>query len=52
MSSQSTATSTGISAGCALAIAISYGLNHSIAWAIWHGVLGWIYVIYRWIVGY
>jgi hypothetical protein len=46
-----TATSTGISMGCSLAIVISYSLNHSIGWAIWHGILSWIYVIYRWIIG-
>jgi len=28
------------------AIAISYTNNHSILWAIIHGILGWLYVIY------
>ena len=32
--------------GSALAIAISYTNNHSILWAIIHGILGWLYVIY------
>jgi hypothetical protein len=30
----------------ALAIAISYTANHSIFWAIIHGIFGWLYVIY------
>ena len=36
----------GVSFGSALAIAISYTANHSILWAILHGILGWLYVIY------
>ena len=36
----------GISFGSALAIVISYTTWHSVACAILHGVLGWIYVIY------
>jgi len=36
--------------GIAIAVQISWGLNHSIGWAIWHGILGWIYVIYRWLI--
>ncbi|MCU0822131.1 MAG: hypothetical protein MUC95_06625 [Spirochaetes bacterium] len=36
----------GISFGTALAIVVSYAHNHSIIWAIIHGVLGWVYVIY------
>lgn len=36
----------GITFGCALAIAISYFHNHSILWAIFHGLLSWLYVIY------
>ncbi|HNZ10418.1 MAG: hypothetical protein BWX99_00372 [Deltaproteobacteria bacterium ADurb.Bin151] len=38
---------TGISFGTALAIAISYSTNHSVLWAIFHGFLSWIYVIYH-----
>lgn len=37
---------TGISFGSALAMVISYANWHSIGWAILHGVLGWVYVIY------
>lgn len=40
------ATRSGITFGSALAIAMSWSTNHSILWAIIHGVLGWIYVIY------
>jgi hypothetical protein len=36
----------GISFGTALAIAISYVNNQSILWAIIHGFLSWLYVIY------
>jgi hypothetical protein len=36
----------GVGFGSALAIAISYSNNYSILWAIIHGILGWIYVIY------
>jgi len=36
----------GISFGAALAMVISYTNWHSIFWAIVHGILGWIYVIY------
>ena len=38
--------STGITFGTALAIAISYNANHSIFWAIIHGIFSWVYVIY------
>ena len=36
----------GISFGTALAIAISYTTNHSILWAIIHGIFSWLYVVY------
>ena len=35
-----------ISFGTALAIAISYAHNHSILWAILHGLFSWFFVIY------
>ena len=41
---------TGISFGSALAMVISYTTWHSIGWAIFHGLLSWLYVIYFWIV--
>jgi hypothetical protein len=36
----------GVSFGSALAMAISYNTNHSILWAIVHGIFSWIYVVY------
>ena len=36
----------GVSFGSALAMVISYTAWKSILWAIIHGLLGWIYVIY------
>ncbi len=36
----------GISFGTALAIVISWTANHSILWAIVHGLLSWVYVVY------
>jgi hypothetical protein len=36
----------GVSFGSALAIAISWSANKSIVWAIVHGLLSWLYVIY------
>ena len=47
----SNATETGIGIGCALAITISYTANHSIMWAILHGICSWLYVIYFAIFG-
>lgn len=36
----------GIGFGTALAIAISWSVHKSILWAILHGFLSWIYVVY------
>ena len=36
----------GIGFGSALAIAISWWQHQSILWAMIHGVLSWIYVVY------
>jgi len=36
----------GASFGSALAIAVSYSNNHSLLWAVIHGILSWVYVIY------
>ncbi len=41
-----TATKAGIGFGCALAIVLSWTANKSIIWAIIHGILSWLYVIY------
>jgi hypothetical protein len=43
--------STGIGMGCALAMILSWTKNASILWAILHGILSWIYVIYYAIAG-
>lgn len=42
----STAAKAGIGFGSALAITISWSANKSILWAIVHGILSWIYVVY------
>jgi len=47
MSSKSTAATAGISFGSALAMILSFHVNHSIVWAIIHGICSWFYVIYR-----
>ena len=44
--SRSNAAKVGIGFGSALAITISWSANKSIVWAIIHGFLSWIYVIY------
>ncbi|MBP3870788.1 MAG: hypothetical protein J6E46_07415 [Faecalicoccus sp.] len=36
----------GITFGSALAMVISYVNWHSVGWAIFHGLLSWIYVLY------
>ncbi|MDF2856998.1 MAG: hypothetical protein K0Q87_2849 [Neobacillus sp.] len=38
----------GISFGTCLAMVISYVAWKSIPWAIIHGLLSWVYVIYYW----
>jgi hypothetical protein len=43
---RSEGTKYGVGFGGALAIAISYTTDKSILWAIIHGILGWLYVIY------
>lgn len=40
------AVKTGISFGTALAMVISYTTWHSVGWAIIHGLMSWVYVIY------
>ena len=48
MNNKSTATAAkaGIGFGTALAITLSWSANKSILWAIVHGLLSWIYVVY------
>ena len=36
----------GLGMGGALAMILSHSINHSIFWAILHGLLGWFYVLY------
>jgi hypothetical protein len=36
----------GVGFGSALAMAVSFNVNHSLGWAILHGLFGWFYVIY------
>lgn len=36
----------GISFGSVLAIVMSWSVNKSVLWAIFHGIIGWIYVLY------
>ncbi len=36
----------GFTLGTVIAVALSWGANKSILWAIIHGFLSWIYVIY------
>ena len=35
-----------ITFGSALAMVISYTTWHSVGWAIFHGLLSWVYVVY------
>ncbi len=37
---------TGITFGSALAMVISYTNWHSVGWAIIHGLMSWLYVMY------
>ena len=46
MSDKSKVVSSGVSFGSALAATISWSLNHSILWAMFHGLFSWGYVIY------
>jgi hypothetical protein len=46
MAGSKDAAKVGIGFGTALAIAISWSANKSILWAIIHGILSWVYVIY------
>ena len=46
MSKAVTAASHGIGMGSTLAMILSWSINHSILWAILHGIFGWFYVVY------
>ncbi|EDL48820.1 hypothetical protein [Erythrobacter sp. SD-21] len=47
MSGGTDAAKAGIGLGSAIAVAISWSQNQSILWAIFHGFISWIYVIYH-----
>ena len=47
MSARDNSASVGISMGSALAMILSYDRNHSIFYAMVHGLCTWFYVIYR-----
>lgn len=47
MSARDNSASVGISMGSALAMILSYDRNHSILWAVVHGICTWFYVLYR-----
>lgn len=38
--------SSGIGLGCVLALVLSWSANHSVGYAILHGILSWFYVLY------
>ena len=45
-SGNNVAVQSGIGLGSVIAVVTSWSRNESILWAILHGVLGWLYVIY------
>ena len=45
-STSKTVIKSGITFGTCLAMVISYTNWHSVGWAIFHGLLSWVYVIY------
>lgn len=38
--------------GTIIAVVVSWSNNHDIFWAIVHGLLGWLYIIYIVILGF
>jgi hypothetical protein len=46
MEHTATAAKAGVGFGTALAITISWSLHKSLFWAVVHGLLSWIYVVY------
>ncbi|WP_343558606.1 hypothetical protein [Sphingobacterium sp.] len=45
-STTETITQSGIGLGSVIAVVTSWDRNKSILWALIHGILGWLYVIY------
>ena len=41
----------GVGLGTIVAVVVSWSRNKSVLWAIIHGILGWLYVIYAILVG-
>ena len=41
----------GVGLGTIIAVVLSWSRNKSILWAIIHGILGWLYIIYVLIAG-
>jgi len=48
--SQSSNASTGIGIGSAFAMILSWTTWHSFWWTILHGIFGWLYVIYYFLI--
>ena len=46
MSRRSSAAGGGIGLGTVIAVVLSWSANHSVLWAVLHGFLGWLYVVY------
>ena len=44
--SKTKSVTTGFTFGTVVAVALSWSVNKSILWAILHGFLSWLYVIY------
>ena len=47
MSMGKEAVRSGVSMGSALAIVISWSKSGSVLWALFHGILSWLYVVYH-----
>lgn len=45
MNRANTTITTGLGFGCVLAMIISWSHTTSILWTLFHGLLGWIYVV-------
>ena len=37
----------GITIGAIIAVVMSWEANHSILWAVLHGIFSWFYILYR-----
>ena len=50
MSTKTDGASSGITMGAAFAIVLSWDAYHSFWWTVLHGILGWIYVVYYFLI--